>query len=368
MKTKVKIKINAGFFGVMGFALLVAGLLLWSTGGIGDGGDKKTIGISMPSKALERWEKDGNYMNNSLQDKGYSVDVQYANDSVPTQVAQIENLITKQADVIVIAPIDGEALTDVVNKANKQGIPVIAYDRLIMNAKGVSYYATFDNEKVGELQGQYIVDQLNLTKTNQRFNIELFAGAPDDNNARFFYSGAMSVLQPYIDKGQLTVRSQQTNFNKIAIKNWDGATAQARMDNVLSGYYSGSNRVDAVLAPNDAVAMGVVSSLKSVGYGKNDRTMPVITGQDAEAASVKSIIAGEQTMTVFKNTSKLAEVAANMVDQIINKEDVEVNDTKTYDNNEKVVPTFLYDPVVVDRDNYESILVKSGYLSEDALK
>ncbi|WP_368251085.1 multiple monosaccharide ABC transporter substrate-binding protein [Enterococcus sp. 2201sp1_2201st1_B8_2201SCRN_220225] len=353
---------------------LMAGLGIFSLAACGSGGSDsgadangKTVGIAMPSKALERWEKDGDYMVSQLKEKGYETDIQYAQDSVPTQVSQIENMITKGVDVIVIASIDGEALTDVVSKAQKEEIPVIAYDRLIMNAEGVDYYATFDNFEVGVIQGQYIVDKLDLANQAGPFNIELFGGAPDDNNARFFYDGAMSILEPFIDEGKLVVKSGQTDFNKIAIKNWDGATAQARMDNLLSASYT-DEKVDAVLAPNDAVAMGVVSSLKGVGYGSGDRPMPVITGQDAEAASVKSIIAGDQTMTVFKNTQELAGVAATMVDQILNDKKVEVNDTETYDNNEKVVPTYLLEPVSVDSDNYQEILIDSGYLKESEVK
>ncbi len=344
-------------------------VVLASCGNSGDKGksDTKTVGVSMPSKALERWEKDGNFMKEQFEKKNYKTDVQYAQDSVPTQVSQIENMITKNVNVLVVAPIDGEALSDVISKAQKQGIKVLAYDRLIMNAEGIDYYATFDNYQVGVLQGQYIADKLDLKKEAGPFNIELFGGAPDDNNAKFFYEGAMSVLQPYIDEKKLVVKSGQTDFNKIAIKNWDGATAQARMDNLLSSDYTKEN-VQAILAPNDAVAMGIVSSLKGVGYGSDDRKMPIITGQDAEAASVKSIIAGNQTMTVFKNTQKLAEVAVNMVEQMLNDEKVEVNDKETYDNGKKVVPTNLLEPVVADGDNYKEILIDSGYLKESEIK
>lgn len=336
--------------------------LLFLTACGASGEAEKTIGIVMPSKALERWEKDGDYMVETFKELGYQTDIQYAQDQVPTQVSQIENMITKGVDVIVIASIDGEALTDVVDKAKGQDIPVIAYDRLIMNAEGIDYYATFDNFGVGVLQGNYIVDSLELDHQAGPFNIELFGGAPDDNNARFFYNGALSVLQPYIDAGTLIVKSGQTEFSRIAIQNWDGATAQARMDNLLSGNYT-EDQVDAVLAPNDAVAMGIVSSLRSVGYGSNDRPMPVITGQDAETASVKSIIEGGQSMTVFKDTQQLADVTAQMVDQMLKGEEVTVNDHETYDNNVKVVPTNLLIPIAVDIQNYQEILIDSGYLA-----
>lgn len=347
--------------------LFLAGLMIFLAACSSNEESTKTIGIAMPSKALERWEKDGDYMVEKFKELGYETDIQYAQDQVPTQVSQIENMITKGVDVIVIASIDGEALTDVVDKAKGQDIPVIAYDRLIMNAEGVDYYATFDNFGVGILQGSYIVDELDLDNQEGPFNIELFGGAPDDNNARFFYNGALSVLQPYIDAGVLNVKSGQTEFSRIAIQNWDGATAQARMDNLLSANYT-ADHVDAVLAPNDAVAMGIVSSLRSVGYGTNERSMPVITGQDAETASVKSIIEGGQSMTVFKDTQKLADVTAKMVDQILTGEEVEVNDRETYDNNTKIVPTNLLIPIAVDSQNYQEILIDSGYLLESDIQ
>lgn len=345
---------------ITGFFIVCTLILLTACSSSGD--TEKTIGIAMPSKALERWEKDGDYMVDKFKELGYETDIQYAQDQVPTQVSQIENMITKGVDVIVIASIDGEALTDVVDKAKGQEIPVIAYDRLIMNTAGIDYYATFDNFGVGVLQGRYIVDTLDLDNQAGPFTIELFGGAPDDNNARFFYNGALSVLQPHIDAGTLVVKSGQTEFNRIAIQNWDGATAQARMDNVLSASYT-DTQLDAVLAPNDAVAMGIVSSLRSVGYGSNDRPMPVITGQDAETASVKSIIEGGQSMTVFKDTQQLADVTAQMVDQMLTGETVDVNDRETYDNNVKIVPTNLLIPIAVDRQNYQQVLIDSGYLS-----
>lgn len=326
-----------------------------------------TVGISMPSKALERWEKDGDFLAKTLEEMGYDTDLQYAQDDVPTQVSQIENMVSKGADIIVIAPIDGGALSSAVELSENNDIPVIAYDRLIMYTEGISYYATFDNYYVGTLQAQYIVDKLGLESTDEQFNIELFGGSPDDNNAHYFFNGAWDVLSPFIDSGQLVVRSGQTDFNKIAIQNWDSSKAQARMDNLLSSAYT-DELVDAILSPNDAIALGVVSSLRSLGYGQNDRPMPVITGQDAEAASVKSIIAGNQTMTVFKNTQTLAKVTATMVDQIMNGEEVSVNDEESYNNGSKVVATNLIEPVVVDSSNFQELLIESGYLVESDIK
>jgi putative multiple sugar transport system substrate-binding protein len=336
-------------------------------GSSGGGGDAGFIGIAMPTKSSERWVHDGNNMKAEFEKRGYRVDLQYAEDIVENQISQLENMITKGVDLLVIASIDGESLTNVLDKAAKEGIPVIAYDRLIRKSEHVSYYATFDNFKVGVLQASYIEKALDLKSGAGPFNIELFAGSPDDNNAYFFFDGAMSVLQPYIDNGQLVVRSGQTDFDQVATLRWDGATAQARMDNLLSAFYT-TERVDAVLSPYDGISIGVISSLKGVGYGSADKPMPVITGQDAELASVKSIIAGEQTSTVFKDTRELAKKAVEMAEAVLKGEEPDVNDTTTYHNGVKVVPSYLLEPVSVDITNYKEVLIDSGYYTEDQLK
>jgi len=360
-------------FSVIPVLLLVMALIAAGCGGSGGksggsgGGDAGFIGIAMPTKSPERWVHDGNNMKAEFEKRGYKVDLQYAEDIVENQVSQIENMITKGVDVLVIAAIDGESLTNVLDKANAQGIKVIAYDRLIRKSEHVSYYATFDNFKVGVLQASYIEQALGLKDGKGPFNIELFAGSPDDNNAYFFFNGAMSVLQPYIDNGQLVVRSGQTAFDQIATLRWDGATAQARMDNLLSAHYT-TERVDAVLSPYDGISIGIISSLKGVGYGSGDKPMPVITGQDAELASVKSILAGEQTSTIFKDTRELAKKAAEMAEAVLKGEEPEVNDTTTYDNGVKVVPSYLLEPVSVDITNYKEVLIDSGYYTEDQLK
>jgi putative multiple sugar transport system substrate-binding protein len=276
-------------------------------------------------------------------------------------------MITKGAKVLVIAAIDGTTLSDALQQAAGKGIKVIAYDRLIRNSKNVDYYATFDNFQVGVLQGGYIEQALGLKEGKGPFNIELFGGSPDDNNAFFFYNGAMSVLEPYIKSGKLVVRSGQTGMDKVSTLRWDGATAQARMDNLLSAFYS-DKRVDAVLSPYDGISIGILSSLKGVGYGSGSQKMPVVTGQDAEVPSVKSILAGEQTSTVFKDTRELAKVAANMVDAMLSGKQVEVNDTKTYENGTKIVPSYLLKPVSVDASNWKQVLVDSGYYKESQIK
>ncbi|PKA41330.1 multiple monosaccharide ABC transporter substrate-binding protein [Rhizobium sullae] len=329
--------------------------------------DKGMVGIAMPTKSSARWIDDGNNIVKQLEAAGYSTDLQYADDDIPNQLSQIENMVTKGAKVLVIAAIDGTTLSDVLQKAHDSGIKVIAYDRLIRDSANVDYYATFDNFQVGVLQATSIVDALGLKDGKGPFNIELFGGSPDDNNAFFFYDGAMSVLQPYIDSGKLVVKSGQTGMDKVGTLRWDAATAQARMDNLLSANYTDA-KVDAVLSPYDGLSIGIISSLKGVGYGTPDQPLPVVSGQDAEVPSVKSIIAGEQHSTVFKDTRELAKVTVAMVDAVMSGKEPEVNDTKTYDNGVKVVPSYLLKPVAVDKTNYEKVLVEGGYYTADQLK
>ncbi|GAA4357662.1 sugar ABC transporter substrate-binding protein ChvE [Variovorax defluvii] len=329
--------------------------------------DKGLIAISMPTKSSARWIADGSNMVKYFKEKGYRTDLQYADDDIPNQLAQIENMVTKGSKVLVIAAIDGTTLSDVLQKAADKGIKVIAYDRLIRGSKNVDYYATFDNFQVGVLQAQSIEKALDLKSGKGPFNIELFGGSPDDNNAFFFYNGALSVLKPYIDSGKLVVRSKQMGMDKVGTLRWDGAVAQARMDNLLSAYY-GKDRVDAVLSPYDGLSIGILSSLKGVGYGTPQQPMPVVSGQDAEVPSVKSILRKEQTSTVFKDTRELAKVTVAMVDALLAGKTPEVNDTKTYDNGVKVVPSYLLKPVSVDASNWKTVLVDSGYYKESQIK
>jgi putative multiple sugar transport system substrate-binding protein len=328
-----------------------------------------TIGISMPTKSSERWIADGKNVVQHLEDKGYETKLVYGEDDPDQQVSQIENMITQGVDALIIAAIDNKSMNNVLQQAADADIPVISYDRLILGSEDVDYYASFDNEKVGELQGTYIVEQLGLKDGSEKgpFNIELFAGSNDDNNTRYFFQGAMNVLQPYIDKKQLVVKSSQTELTQVTTLRWDGATAQRRMDDILTKSYK-SGKVDAVLSPYDGISIGILSALKSDGYGSKDKPLPVVTGQDAEVASVKSIIADEQAMTVYKDTRELAKVASNMVDAVLNDKKPEVNDTKTYDNGAKVVPAFLLEPVAVDKANYQKAVVDSGYIKESDLK
>ncbi|GHC79123.1 LacI family transcriptional regulator [Nocardiopsis terrae] len=351
--------------------LLTASLALTACGGVGDAaqpeGENGVIGISMPTQSSERWIADGENMVAEFEEQGYGTDLQYAEDVVQDQLSQIENMITRGVDALVIASVDGEALGDVLDMAADGDIPVIAYDRLIMGSENVDYYATFDNFEVGVIQGRYIVDTLDLENEEGPFNIELFGGSPDDNNAYFFNDGAMSVLQPHIDDGTLEVRSGQTSMEQIATQRWDGAIAQSRMDNLLSANYS-DEEVDAVLSPFDGISLGVIESLRAAGYGTDARPLPVVTGQDADLSSVRSIIAGEQTQTVFKDTRVLAAQAVEMTEAVLTGGEVPVNDTESYDNGVKVVPSYLLEPVSVDVDNYHEVLVEGGYYEESELE
>tara|TARA_R110000751_G_scaffold259709_3_gene359033 strand:- start:77886 stop:78947 length:1062 start_codon:yes stop_codon:yes gene_type:complete len=328
--------------------------------------DKGTIGIAMPTKSSARWISDGNSMVEQFEAAGYKTDLQYAEDDIPNQLAQIENMITKGANVLVIAAIDGTTLSNVLENANAAGIKVIAYDRLIRDSGHVDYYATFDNFQVGVLQAEALVKGLKA-KGDGPYNVELFGGSPDDNNAFFFYNGAMSVLQPMIDSGEVVIVSGQMGMDKVGTLRWDGAVAQARMDNLLSAFYTEKD-VDGVLSPYDGLSIGILSSLKGVGYGSADKAMPIVTGQDAEVPSVKSILADEQNSTVFKDTRELARVTVGMVDAVLGGSEPEINDTKTYDNGVKIIPSYLLKPVSVDKSNWEEILIGSGYYTKDQIQ
>ena len=330
--------------------------------------DKGSIGIAMPTKSSARWISDGESMVKQFQEAGYETDLQYAEDDIPNQLAQIENMITKGVDVLVIAAIDGTTLSNALENAAASGIKVIAYDRLIRDSGNVDYYATFDNLKVGVQQATSLVNGLKERFPDQdSWNVELFGGSPDDNNAYFFYNGAMSVLQPMIDEGKINIVSGQMGMDTVGTLRWDGAVAQARMENLLSANYT-DKQVHGVLSPYDGLSIGILSALKGVGYGSGDMKMPIVTGQDAEVPSVKSILAGEQYSTVFKDTRELARVTVGMVDALLGGGEPEINDTETYDNGVKVVPSYLLEPVSVDKSNYKEVLIDSGYYTEDQLK
>ena len=322
----------------------------------GAGSGKKKVGVSMPTKDLQRWNQDGANMETKLKAAGYDVDLQYASNDVATQLSQVENMISNGCSVLVIAAIEGSSLNSALDKAEQKKIPVIAYDRLLMDSATVDYYATFDNYKVGTVQGTYIKDTLKLDEAAGPFNMEITAGDPGDNNAGFFYQGAYDVLKPYIDSGKLVIKSKQVEFSQVATPSWKTETAQQRAETILSSFYSDGSNVDVWLCSNDSTALGVENALASY-----KGTYPIITGQDCDKANVKNMIAGKQSMSVFKDTRTLADQVVKMVTQILKGEKVEVNDTKTYNNGKITVPSFLCDPVFADVNNYKQILIDSGY-------
>ena len=319
------------------------------------------IGVAMPTKDLQRWNQDGENMKAQLEAAGYNVDLQYAANDIATQVSQIENMIANGCEVLVIASIDGEALGTVLDQAKAAGIPVIAYDRLIMNSDAVSYYATFDNWKVGVKQGEYIVEALDLKNAGDKtYNIEYITGDPGDNNINFFFDGAISVLQPYIDAGTLVCPSGQTEKQTVATANWATDAAQARFETILGTYYADGTQLDVVLASNDSTALGVANALESSYTGN----YPVLTGQDCDIASVKNMLAGTQSMSVFKDTRDLAAKTVEMVDALMKGTEPPINDTETYDNGTGIIPSYLCEPVVGTKDNVQELLIDSGYYTE----
>ena len=322
------------------------------------------VGVSMPTKDLQRWNQDGSNMEAELKAAGYEVDLQYASNDVQTQVSQIENMISSGADVLVIAAIEGSSLGEALDMAKDANIPVIAYDRLLMNSDAVSYYATFDNYMVGTVQGQYVVDTLDLENAAGPFNLEITAGDPGDNNAGFFFNGAYDVLKPYIESGKLNVVSGQKTFDECATPTWATEKSQERAENILSSNYSDGTNVDVWLCSNDSTALGVENALAANYNG----TYPIITGQDCDIENVKNMIAGKQSMSVFKDTRTLASQVVKMVGQILKGETVDVNDTTTYDNGTGVIPSYLCQPVFADVNNYKELLIDSGYYTEDQLK
>jgi len=328
------------------------------------------IGVSMPTKDLQRWNQDGSNMKAQLEKAGYKVDLQYANNDIATQISQIENMITGKCEVLVVASIDGSALKNALDGAKKKGIKVIAYDRLIMNSDAVSYYATFDNYKVGTIQGDYLVEKLNLkTRTaDDPAYIELFTGSPDDNNINFFFGGAMDILTPYMDKGVLVVRSGQTSKAQAATLNWSTEEAQKRMENLITsnGYGPKGTRLDAVYSSNDSCAMGITNALVAAGYDASN--FPIVTGQDCDIGSVKNMLKGTQAMSIFKDTRTLASKVVEMVDAILKGSEPPINDTTTYDNGTGIIPSYLCEPVFGTKDNYKELLIDSGYYTEAQLK
>ena len=322
------------------------------------------VGVSMPTKDLQRWNQDGANMEAKLKEAGYEVELQFASNDPQQQLAQVETMIDNGCAVVVIAAIEGKSLGAALDKAAEKGVKVIAYDRLLMDSEAVDYYATFDNYKVGTIQGTFVKDALDLDNAAGPFVVEFTAGDPGDNNAGFFFNGAMSVLKPYIESGKIVVKSGQVAFEEVATPTWKTEVAQTRAETVLASYYADGSDIDAWVCSNDSTALGVTNALEANYTGK----WPIITGQDCDITNTKNMIAGKQAMSVFKDTRTLAAQVVKMVGQILNGETVDVNDEETYNNNVKVVPSFLCEPVFASVDNYKELLIDSGYYTEDQLQ
>jgi putative multiple sugar transport system substrate-binding protein len=324
------------------------------------------VGIAMPTRVSERWRNDANNMVEQFIAMGYKTDLQFGDDNIKNQIAQIQAMIDDGDKLLVIGAIDGSSLTKVLANAAKAKIPVISYDRLLRESPNVSYYVTFDNFRVGVLQGSLLADRLGLADGKGPFTMEVFAGSPDDSNAIIYYDGAMQVLKPYLDSGQLVVKSKTTAFKAVSTLRWDVPTAQLRMTKVLGRHYSDTN-LDAILSPFDGMSVGIIKVLKANGYGTKGKPLPVISGQDAEIPAMKAIIAGEQSGTIFKDTRELAKVAVQMGNALLTGAVPLTNDSSTYDNGVKVIPTYLLQPIAVDKTNYKTLLVDGGYYEKGDL-
>ncbi|MBP1234611.1 putative multiple sugar transport system substrate-binding protein [Arthrobacter sp. PvP102] len=350
----------AAIAAIAALALTACGRSETGTTGSSSGGEafpkNSSIGVALPQKTSENWVLAEKLFNDGLNGAGFKADVQFANGGVSEQQNQISAMVTKGAKVIIVGAIDGAQLGTQLKQAKDSGATIIAYDRLLLNTENVDYYVAYDNFKVGELQGQALLDGMKAKKPSGPYNIELFAGSPDDANAKVFFDGAMSVLKPKIDDGTLKVVSGQTSFEQAVTQGWKAENAQRRADTLLTGSY-GTASLDGVLSPNDTLARAVLTSVKAAG-----KPLPIITGQDSEVESVKSIMAGEQYSTINKDTRKLVEHAITMVKDIQAGKTPEINDDKSYNNTVKTVPAYLLDPVIVTKEN-----VKTAYVDDPVL-
>ncbi|WP_105567025.1 multiple monosaccharide ABC transporter substrate-binding protein [Microbacterium halophytorum] len=361
-----------------GAVALGLGLAGCSGGSEGGGGDAAAediqVGVAMPTETSERWIADGDAVKSQLEEAGYEVDLQFANDDIPRQQQQLDQMITNGADILIVASIDGTALATQLENAASKGIPVIAYDRLINGTEDVDFYVTFDNYTVGVQQAQsllrglgYLDENYEETGLDEEKIIEVFAGSPDDNNATFFYNGAMDTLKPFLDDGRLTIGSGQDDFDTVSTLRWDQATAQKRMEDLITSTYDGgSGQLDGVLSPFDGISRGIITALENAGYGSTiEEGLPVLSGQDAEIASVKMIEDGVQYATIFKDTRKLATAAVDAASAYAEGSEPEANDTESYDNGVKVVPSFLLESDIVTQAEIQPLLIDSEYWTED---
>ena len=336
----------------------------------------KTVGIAMPTKSLERWNRDGEYLKSQFEAAGYSVELKYSDNNDNQQNNDIQGMIADKVDLLLIAAIDGSTLSQTLADAKDAGIPVIAYDRLIMNTDAVSYYVSFDNYTVGKLQGEYVVEALDLDNAAGPFNIEFTAGDPADNNAGFFFNGAYDAVKKYIDEGKLNIPSGKKKFEQVATAQWSTDTALANMQNTLASYYSDGTQLDVALCSNDSTALGVAQAISSDYNGKN---VPIVTGQDGDIANLKNIVDGKQSMTVYKNVSDEAGVTLEVSKAILSGQTPDASlldslsaeatyDTSSYDNGVKTVPSYLLVPYVITKDNLDKLVDTGLYQWDSANK
>ena len=332
------------------------------------------IGISMPTQSLERWNRDGAYLDEQFKQAGFETVLTYSDNDSGKQVNDIQNMLADDVDLLIVAAIDGEALNTAMNEAAEADVPVISYDRLILN-DAVSYYVSFDNYTVGTLQGQFIVDQLDLDNAGDKtYNLEITAGDPADNNAGYFFNGAMDVLKPYIEKGPLIVPSGQTDFDTVATAQWNTDTALERAQNVLASYYADGTQLDVWLCSNDSTALGVAQAVTSDYKGSNS---VLITGQDGDEANLKNIVDGVQTMTVYKNVSNESIVTLALAEAILNGDTIDGSlastfgvecafDTESYETSAgNKCPSFLLVPNVITKDNLQDLVDTGLYTMGD---
>ncbi len=332
--------------------------------------DAKLVGISMPTKSLERWNRDGSYLKEQFEAAGYQVELTYSDNDAVQQNNDIANMIADGVSVLIITAIDSDSLSQTLAEAEEKGIQVIAYDRLINNAK-TAYYVSFDNYTVGVLQAQYVIDALDLENAGDKvYNIEFTAGDPADTNAAYFFNGAKDTLQKYLDAGTLNVVSGQTAFEQVATPSWSTENALNRFQNILASYYADGTVLDVALCSNDSTALGVAQAITSDYAGGN---APIVTGQDGDIANLKNIVDGVQTMTVYKNVSDEAGVTLVVAQEILagNTPDASTCakfsadaafDTETYDNGLGPVPSFLLVPYSIDKDNLDLLIATGLYV------
>ena len=332
------------------------------------------IGISMPTQSLERWNRDGAYLDEQFKAAGFETILTFSDNDSGRQVNDIQNMLADGVDLLIVAAIDGEALNTAMNEAADAGVPVIAYDRLIMN-DAVSYYVSFDNYTVGKLQGEFIVEQLDLANAGDTvYNLEITAGDPADNNAGYFYNGAVDTLKPYIDSGTLNIVSGQMDFDTVATAQWNTDTALERAQNVLSSYYADGTQLDVWLCSNDSTALGVAQAVTSDYAGSNS---VLITGQDGDEANLKNIVDGVQTMTVYKNVSNESIVTLGLAKAMLAGDTIDESlipsfgiecayDTESYETSEgNKCPSFLLVPNVITKDNLQELVDTGLYTMGD---